>query len=86
MSSQIVAVVPSPPPPPPSNKPLGVGGIALILLFFGVFLALIAFGVWSTVQQFKLAQAALKQGNTGVAIAALAPEIGQGIGSVVSAF
>ena len=55
-------------------------GISLFILFmvFIIFIMFISFK--TSMARYKIAGDAVKQGNSGVAAAALAPEIGQGIG------
>ena len=36
-----------------------------------------------TMKRYEIAGQAIKQGNTGIAIAALSPEIGKGFGSIL---
>lgn len=53
--------------------------IGIILFIF--FVVAMYFGIKMTMMRYKIAGDAIKQGNTGVAAAALAPEIGEGIGA-----
>lgn len=62
-------------------------GILVLIIFIAVFaLSAIAayFSVKMSMKRYGVAESALKQGNTGVAVAALSPEIGEGIGDVMS--
>lgn len=61
---------------------LGVGAIIVIVLFIILFGVLMVIGIRLTIMRYQIAGEAIKQGNTGVALGALAPEIGSGIGSI----
>ena len=56
-------------------------GIFIFIIFF-VGIAFISFKM--TMARYKIAGEAIKQGNTGIAAAIMAPEIGQGISSGLS--
>lgn len=61
----------------------GIGVMLLIILFIGLFVVMIYFSIKMTMERYKIAGQAIKQGNTGVAAMVLAPEIGEGVGAGV---
>ncbi len=70
------------------DQPMGVAGKVFGAIFAIVFLALLIVIVYSSVRlslrRYEIAGTAIKEGNTGIAAAALAPEIGQGVGAGLS--
>jgi len=56
--------------------------LIVFILFFGLFFVAIYFGMKAQTQRYNLASEAIKKGNKNLAMAALAPEIGAGIGNV----
>jgi amino acid transporter len=61
-----------------------VATVIIFILFFGFFIVVAYFGIQSTMARYKLAEDAIDKGQGGVAAAALAPEIGEGIGTGIS--
>lgn len=57
--------------------------IILFILFFGFFIVITYFSIKASISRYELASDAIKKGKTGIAAAALAPEIGEGIGDVI---
>ncbi|AVK76812.1 hypothetical protein pmac_cds_124 [Pandoravirus macleodensis] len=57
--------------------------VALVVL---VLLLFIGFSIYLTIKRYQLIGEALRTGNTSVALAEAAPEIGAGVGSAVGAF
>ncbi|AGO83680.1 hypothetical protein psal_cds_183 [Pandoravirus salinus] len=57
--------------------------VALIVL---TVLVIIGFSVYLNIRRYQLISQALRTGNTSVALAEAAPDIGAGIGSAVTAF
>jgi uncharacterized protein YpmB len=73
------------------SKPLSNGdtiGSVFIIIFLIIFFALFIVGMyWSlktSMKRYDIADDAIKKGHAGVAVAALSPEIGEGIGAAVS--
>ena len=62
---------------------ISVGAIIVMVLFIILFIVLMIIGIRLTIMRYQIAGEAMKQGNTGVALGALAPEIGAGIGSAI---
>ena len=58
-------------------------GVLLCILFFGFFIFIMYLAMKANVARYSLASQALKSGQGGVAAAALAPEIGQGLGDLL---
>lgn len=52
-----------------------------VVIIFVIFIAIAAFSLWLTYKRYTLVGEALKEHNTGLAIALSSPEIGQGIGA-----
>jgi hypothetical protein len=50
---------------------------------FGVIIVLMYFATKASIARYQFAGEAMKHGNNAVAAAALAPEIGQGVGAVL---
>lgn len=70
-----------------SKSVLGSIGIVLIvILFIALFIVLVFFSIKLSMKRYEIANQAIKEGNTGLAVSALAPEIGEGIGSVLGKF
>lgn len=67
---------------PPNNK-LTPGGMVFIVIIMVLALALAIASIYTTIFRYKIAGEAIHSGNTGVAVAALSPEIGQGVGSIL---
>lgn len=68
------------------NQSTTIGGIGVAIIFIliiGLMIVAIYFSIKLSIKRYELAGDALKQGHTGVAAAALAPEIGEGIGDVI---
>lgn len=61
-------------------------GIILMMLFFGFFIFIIYLVTRANIARYQLASQAIKSGQGGVAAAALAPEIGEGIGDLFGGF
>lgn len=57
--------------------------VIMFIIFFGFFIVLAYFSIKSSMYRYELASDAMKKGKTGIAAAALAPEIGEGIGDVI---
>jgi len=53
--------------------------VLFIVLFLIVFIGSIVYSIYNTSRRYKIAEEAIKQGNTGVGVAVLAPEISMGI-------
>ena len=68
-----------------NNIPTGVM-VLLPILFFGLFIFIIYLVMRANVARYELASQAIKSGQGGVAAAALAPEIGEGIGGLINGF
>lgn len=66
------------------NKPIGVGGVIIVILFFLVFLAIIGVGIWITLKRYQLVGEAIRSGRSELAMGMMAPELGQGIGIAAS--
>jgi len=64
------------------GQPMTTGGLIAILLFLLVFVVIGYFSIKMTMARYDLANKALASGNGQLAMAALAPEIGSGIGSI----
>lgn len=73
------------PPNSPNQQPtkLTPGGMVFIVIIMILVLALVIASIYTTVFRYKIAGEAIHSGNTGVAVAALSPEIGQGVGSIL---
>lgn len=56
-------------------------GLSIFIIFIILFIVIIYFSIKTSMARYKLAGEALKSGNKGLAVAALAPEIGEGIGA-----
>ena len=50
------------------------------------FLAILGAGIYFNIKRYQLVSTAIHSGNTGVALALLAPEIGEGVGSAIGTF
>jgi hypothetical protein len=61
-----------------------VATVIIFILFFGFFAVVAYFSIQATMARYKLADDAISAGQGGVAAAALAPEIGEGIGTGIS--
>jgi Na+-transporting methylmalonyl-CoA/oxaloacetate decarboxylase gamma subunit len=59
------------------------GSAILIALVVGLFIVLIYYAIKLDMKRYEIAGDAINKGNTGVAVAALAPEIGSGIGDAL---
>ena len=59
-------------------------GIFIFVIFIIFFVGIVFISFKMTMARYKIAGDAIKQGNTGVAAAIMAPEIGQGISSGLS--
>jgi hypothetical protein len=66
-----------------SNSSIGIAPILIFLIFFIFVGVMIYFIVKANMERYKIAGQALKHGHEGVAVAALAPEIGEGIGNAI---
>lgn len=60
----------------------GAGVVIITVLVIGLFIVLIYYSIKLDMKRYQIAGDAIQKGNTGVAVAALAPEIGTGIGDV----
>lgn len=82
--------------PKPKNKPSkltsleynddqspSIGVVLIFILVIGLMIVMIYFSIKLSLKRYEIAGDAIKQGHTGVAAAALAPEIGEGIGDVI---
>jgi hypothetical protein len=65
----------------PATSVQTMGGIAFALVFI-LIIAFVIVGVYLSLKRYEIASQALKRGDTSIAAAALAPEIGQGIGNI----
>ena len=63
---------------------LGAIGIFIFIVFILFFVGIVFISFKITMARYKIAGEAIKQGNTTVAAAVLAPEIGQGINAGLS--
>jgi hypothetical protein len=71
----------------PSSTGNIIGTVLVLIFFIGIFSFFIVASYWSvkmSMKRYDIADSAIKKGNTGVAVAALSPEIGAGIGTAVS--
>ena len=59
-------------------------GIFIFVIFIIFFICIVFISFKMTMARYKIAGEAIKQGNTGVAAAIMAPEIGQGINTTLS--
>lgn len=70
-----------------SASPASVGGsilvVVIVIIFVALFIVGFYFSIKLTMKRYEIAGEAARQGNTGVALAAMAPELGQGIGSIL---
>lgn len=64
----------------------GRAGGWIVALFVLVMLVIIGFSIYLNIKRYQLISQALRSGNTSVALAEAAPDIGAGIGSAVTAF
>lgn len=64
------------------NSVSSIVGVIIIIIILAVSLVFIYIGMKITLKRYEIAGQAIKQGDTGVAVAALAPEIGQGVRAV----
>ena len=67
-----------------SNPSTGssVVAVIIVIIFIIFFIVAMYFGIKMSMMRYKIAGEAIKQGNTGVALGALAPEIGEGVGDL----
>jgi len=63
----------------PAEQVSMVWVVLFIVLFLTIFIGSIAYSIYNTSRRYKIAEQAIKQGNTGVGVAVLAPEISMGI-------
>ena len=61
----------------------GIGVAIIFILVIGLIIVAIYFSIKLSMKRYELAGDALKHGHAGVAAAALAPEIGTGIGDAI---
>lgn len=61
----------------------GVVAVIIVILFIGLFIFAMYWGIKMSMMRYQIAGDAIKKGNTGLALGALAPEIGEGVGYVV---
>lgn len=54
--------------------------VCIVLVFLGIMIIGIYFAVKSSMMRYRIAGDAIKRGKSGVAVAALSPEIGEGVG------
>jgi hypothetical protein len=64
------------------NEPVPVG---VYLVIIGVIIVIIV-GFYFSVKRYDIAYQGIKYGHPGVAVAALSPEIGEGVADVVQSF
>ncbi|WBR14297.1 hypothetical protein pkur_cds_122 [Pandoravirus kuranda] len=64
----------------------GRAGGRIVALVVLVLLLFIGFSIYLTIKRYQLIGEALRTGNTSVALAEAAPEIGAGVGTAVGAF
>lgn len=66
-----------------TGEPVTVSGgtwvIVIIVLFLIAFISIIGYSIYSTTRRYRIAEEAIKQGNSSVGVAALSPEISMGI-------
>lgn len=76
---------PSPEPIKPVNvgHKLTVGEGVLIVIFMIFFSGILYFGFKLSMARYQLTSDAIKRGDTGIAMASLAPEIGSGISDLI---
>jgi hypothetical protein len=60
-----------------------IGVILIFVLVIGLMIVMIYFSIKLSMKRYEIAGDAIKHGHTGVAAAALAPEIGEGIGDAI---
>jgi hypothetical protein len=66
-----------------SSGSMSFGVIMVFILFFICIIVLMYFATKASIARYQFAGEAIKHGNNAVAAAALAPEIGQGVGAVL---
>lgn len=66
-----------------TNQQMSAGMTIFVIILFIGFVALAIVGIWVSLKRYQLASEAIEKGDTGTAIAALSPEIGEGVGSVI---
>jgi hypothetical protein len=66
-----------------SSGSMSFGVIMVFILFFICIIVLMYFATKASIARYQFAGEAMKHGNNAVAAAALAPEIGQGVGAVL---
>lgn len=64
------------------NEPVPIG---VYLVIIGVIIVMIV-GFYFSVKRYDVAYQGLKYGHPGVAVAALSPEIGEGVSDVIQSF
>jgi len=64
----------------------GVFAGIIFIVIISLFVVMAYFSIKLSMKRYEIAGDAIKKGNTNVAAAALAPEIGQGIGGVIGGF
>jgi hypothetical protein len=70
----------------PVKSSSGIWIIVIIVLFLIALIAAFGFSIYSTTRRYRIAEEAIKQGNTGVGVAALSPEISMGINAGMRGF
>lgn len=66
-----------------SSSSMSFGVVVVFILFFVCIIVLMYFATKASIARYQFAGEAMKHGNNAVAAAALAPEIGQGVGAVL---
>lgn len=65
---------------------VGVGGVILIILIFLFIIVMAGLSIWMSLKRYELADTAMRSGDSALAVAALAPELGEGVASVIDSF
>jgi len=65
------------------SNPPSIGVILIFVLVIVLTIVMVYFSIKLSMKRYEIAGDAIKHGHTGVAAAALAPEIGEGIGDVI---
>jgi len=68
--------------PDDSKKATGAS-VAIMVVILLFFLVLFVVVIWSNFKRYQIASDAIQKGNASLAMAALSPEIGEGVGNLV---
>ena len=66
-----------------NSGPITFGIVVIFILFFAFIIVLMYFASKASIARYQFAGEAIKHGNNTVAAAALAPEIGEGVGAAL---